>query len=59
MLILLIGGAYMLLLTNTARNTDDIGIFWLEEEGGTMIPTMKTVQTIARAYQQIFLIFEN
>jgi len=53
LLILLIGGAYMLLLTNTARNTDDIDIFWLEEEGGTMIPTMKTVQTIARAYQQI------
>ena len=30
--LLLIGGAYMLLLTNTARNTDDIDIFWLEEE---------------------------
>ncbi len=32
--ILIIGGAYMLLLTNTARNTDDIDIFWLEEEEG-------------------------
>lgn len=32
--LLLIGGAYMLLLTNTARNTDDIDIFWLEEEEG-------------------------
>ena len=32
--VLLIGGAYMLLLTNTPRNTDDIDIFWLEEEEG-------------------------
>lgn len=32
--LLLIGGAYMLLLTNTPRNTDDIDIFWLEEEEG-------------------------
>ena len=32
--VLLIGGAYMLLLTNTSRNTDDIDIFWLEEEEG-------------------------
>jgi hypothetical protein len=25
--VLLIGGAYMLLLTNTSRNTDDVDIF--------------------------------
>jgi len=30
--LLLVGGAYMLLLTTTPRNTDDIDIFWLEEE---------------------------
>lgn len=29
--ILLIGGAYMMLLANAARSTDDIDIFWLEE----------------------------
>jgi hypothetical protein len=34
--LLLIGGAYMLLLTNTARNTDDIDIFWLENDGAEL-----------------------
>lgn len=29
--ILLIGGAYMMLVANAARNTDDIDFFWLEE----------------------------
>lgn len=29
--ILLIGGAYMMLLANTPRTTDDVDIFWLEE----------------------------
>ena len=30
--VLIIGGAYMLLLANAQRSTDDIDIFWLEEE---------------------------
>ena len=30
--ILLIGGAYMLLLAHAPRSTDDIDFFWLEEE---------------------------
>lgn len=29
--LLLIGGAYMMLLANAPRTTDDIDIFWLEE----------------------------
>ena len=29
--ILMIGGAYMMLLANAPRTTDDIDIFWLEE----------------------------
>ena len=29
--ILLIGGAYMLLLANATRSTKDIDIFWLDE----------------------------
>lgn len=31
--ILLIGGAYMLLLANAPRSTKDIDIFWLDEDG--------------------------
>lgn len=30
--VLLIGGAYMLLLANSPRSTDDVDIFWLEDE---------------------------
>ncbi len=30
--VLMIGGAYMLLLANVQRSTDDVDIFWLEEE---------------------------
>lgn len=30
--VLLIGGAYMMLLANAPRSTDDIDIFWLEDE---------------------------
>ncbi len=30
--VLLIGGASMLLLANAPRSTDDIDIFWLEDE---------------------------
>ena len=52
--VLLIGGAYMLLLTNTARNTDDIDIFWLEEEEGlqrALRPLQESVSSVARANQ--------
>jgi hypothetical protein len=31
--ILLIGGAYMVLLANAPRSTKDIDIFWLDEDG--------------------------
>ena len=31
--VLLIGGAYMLLLANAPRSTKDIDIFWLDEDG--------------------------
>jgi hypothetical protein len=30
--IMIIGGAYMLLLENAPRTTDDVDVFWLEEE---------------------------
>jgi len=52
--LLLIGGAYMLLLTNTARNTDDIDIFWLEEEEGlqrALRPLQESVIAVAEANQ--------
>lgn len=52
--LLLIGGAYMLLLTNTARNTDDIDIFWLEEEEvlqRALRPLQESVVAIAEANQ--------
>jgi len=32
--VLMIGGAYMMLLANAPRSTDDIDIFWLEDEEG-------------------------
>ncbi|MDQ2902901.1 MAG: DUF6036 family nucleotidyltransferase [Chloroflexota bacterium] len=52
--LLLIGGAYMLLLTNTPRTTDDIDIFWLEEEEGlqrALRPLQEGVQAVAEAHQ--------
>ncbi|MEO8954375.1 MAG: hypothetical protein ABI396_00765 [Ktedonobacteraceae bacterium] len=52
--LLLIGGAYMLLLTNTLRNTDDIDIFWLEEEEGlqrALRPLQEGVNAVAEANQ--------
>ena len=52
--LLLIGGAYMLLLTNTSRNTDDIDIFWLEEEEGlqrALRPLQEGVIAVAEANQ--------
>jgi hypothetical protein len=30
--ILMIGGAYMLLIANAPRSTDDVDFFWLEED---------------------------
>lgn len=52
--LLVIGGAYMLLLANTARNTDDIDIFWLEEEEGlqrALRPLQEGIKTVAEANQ--------
>ncbi len=51
--LLLIGGAYMLLLTDTPRNTDDIDIFWLEEEGfqRALRPLQEGVIAVAEANQ--------
>lgn len=52
--VLLIGGAYMLLLTNTSRNTDDVDIFWLEEEEGlqrALRPLQESIATIAETNQ--------
>ena len=52
--VLLIGGAYMLLLTNTSRNTDDVDIFWLEEEEGlqrALRPLQESVIAVAQANQ--------
>jgi hypothetical protein len=52
--LLLIGGAYMLLLTDTPRNTDDIDIFWLEEEEGlqrALRPLQEGVSAVAQANQ--------
>jgi len=52
--LLVIGGAYMLLLTNTPRNTDDIDIFWLEEEAGlqrALRPLQEGVIAVAEANQ--------
>lgn len=44
----------MLLLTNTSRNTDDIDIFWLEEEEGlqrALRPLQESVIAVAEANQ--------
>jgi hypothetical protein len=52
--LLLIGGAYMLLLTDTPRNTDDIDIFWLEEEEGlqrALRPLQEGVNAVAETNQ--------
>lgn len=46
--ILLIGGAYMLLLANSPRSTKDIDIFWLDEDGLQQVytPLRESVQII-------------
>lgn len=51
--LLLIGGAYMMLLANAPRTTDDIDMFWLEEGEDfqkARLALRDGVQTIASKY---------
>lgn len=50
--ILLIGGAYMLLLANAPRSTKDIDIFWLDEDGlqRAYAPLRESVQVIKQKH---------
>jgi hypothetical protein len=50
--VLLIGGAYMLLLAKATRSTKDIDIFWLDEEGlqRAYAPLRESVQAITRKH---------
>jgi len=51
--VLIIGGAYMMLLANAPRTTDDIDIFWLEEGEDfqkARLALRDGVQTIASKY---------
>jgi len=50
--LMLIGGAYMLLLENAPRTTNDIDIFWLEEEAfrQTRSTLSESVLAITRRY---------
>ena len=50
--ILLIGGAYMLLLANAPRSTKDIDIFWLDEDGlqRAYAPLRESVQAIKQKH---------
>ena len=47
---MLIGGAYMLLLANAPRTTNDIDIFWLEEDAlqEALNPLRESVQAITK-----------
>ena len=49
---MLIGGAYMLLLAHAPRTTNDIDIFWLEEDAlqQTLNPLRESVQAITKRY---------
>src|SRR5260370_42580971 len=49
---LIIGGAYMLLLENAPRPTNDIDIFWLEEDTLQRIfsPLRESVQAITKRH---------
>lgn len=53
--ILLIGGAYMLLLLHSPRTTDDVDFFWLEEEEATLEQAIYAlrdgVQAVAEKHQ--------
>ncbi len=50
--LLLIGGAYMLLLANAPRSTKDIDIFWLDEDGLQQVytPLRESVQIIKQKH---------
>src|SRR5215471_10783688 len=50
--VLLIGGAYMLLLANAPRSTKDIDIFWLDEDGlqRAYTPLRESVQMIKQRH---------
>src|SRR5579859_1038348 len=50
--VLLIGGAYMLLLANATRSTKDIDIFWLDEDGlqQAYAPLRESVQVITQKH---------
>ena len=50
--ILLIGGAYMVLLANALRSTKDIDIFWLDENGfqQAYAPLRESVQVIKQKH---------
>ena len=51
--LLLIGGAYMMLLANAPRTTDDVDIFWIEEGEDfqkARLALRDAVQTIASRY---------
>lgn len=50
--VLLIGGAYMLLLAKATRSTKDIDIFWLDEDGfqRAYAPLRESVQIIKQKY---------
>src|SRR5947209_2409844 len=50
--VLLIGGAYMLLLVNPTRSTKDIDIFWLDEDGvqRPYAPLRESVQVIKQKH---------
>jgi Nucleotidyltransferase of unknown function (DUF6036) len=50
--LMLIGGAYMLLLANAPRSTNDIDVFWLEEDAfqQTLNPLRESVQAITKKY---------
>ena len=51
--LLLIGGAYMMLLANAPRTTDDVDIFWIEEGEDLQkarLALRDAVQTIASKY---------
>jgi hypothetical protein len=49
---MIIGGAYMVLLANAPRTTNDIDIFWLEEDAlqRTLNPLRDSVQAIAKRH---------
>ena len=54
MRVLMIGGAYMILLAQALRSTDDVDIFWLEEEETleqAMISLRDGVSAVAEANQ--------